>query len=119
MNPTTFLPVLVSKSTKIASRIELVVVPLTIQEAIPPLPPNIPNDDPRSPPFASKKKNWVHNYDEDIIPIIIVQTWKTLTTPTSPLSLSLMRMQRSMKRMLLFLLLMMLSMKQNKSLLQS
>ena len=56
-NPTTFLPVLVSKSTRIASRIELVVVPLTVDEARAtslPLPPDIPQNDPRSPPFASK-----------------------------------------------------------------
>jgi hypothetical protein len=60
LNPATFLPVRVSKSTRIASRVELVVVPLTIQEAFTSsirLPPNIPNnDDPRSPPFASKEK---------------------------------------------------------------
>jgi hypothetical protein len=52
----TFLPVLVSKSTRIASRVKLVVVPLTIQEATAtslPLPPNIPDDNIRSPPFAS------------------------------------------------------------------
>jgi hypothetical protein len=57
-NPDTFLPVLVSKSTRIASRVELVVVPLTVGEArasFLPLPPNIPDDDQRSPPFASKK----------------------------------------------------------------
>ena len=56
-NPTTFLPVLVSKSARIASRVELVVVPLTVQDARAsslPLPPNIPEDDQRSPPFASK-----------------------------------------------------------------
>ena len=50
------MPVLVSKSTRIASRVELVVVPLTYQEANAtslPLPPNIPDDNPRSPPFAS------------------------------------------------------------------
>jgi hypothetical protein len=62
-NPATSssLPVLVSKSTRIASRVELVVVPLTVQEAIAtslPLPPNIPENDIRSPPFASKR--WVH-----------------------------------------------------------
>ena len=54
----TFLPVLVSKSARIASRVELVVVPLTVQEARNtslPLPPNIPSDDIRSPPFASKR----------------------------------------------------------------
>ena len=58
MNPTTFLCVLVSKSTRIASRVELVVVPLTVDEARAtslPLPPKIPDDDPQSPPFASKK----------------------------------------------------------------
>ena len=53
-----FLPVLVSKSARIASGVELVIVPLTVQEARAsslPLPPNIPDDDMRSPPFASKK----------------------------------------------------------------
>ena len=57
MDPVTFLPVLVSKSARIASRVELVVVPLTVDEAIAtslPLPPNIPQNNPRSPPFASK-----------------------------------------------------------------
>ena len=61
--PDGFLPVLVSKSARIASRVELVVVPLTVQEARAaslPLPPNIPDDNPRSPPFAGKKKFWVH-----------------------------------------------------------
>ena len=56
-NPATFLPVLVSKSARIASRVELVVVPLTVEDARAsslPLPPNVPPDDPRSPPFASK-----------------------------------------------------------------
>ena len=50
-------PVIVSKSTRIANRVELVVVPLTVQNANAtnlPLPPNIPDDDHRSPPFASK-----------------------------------------------------------------
>ena len=59
-NPVTFLPVLVTKSAQIASQIELVVVPLTVEEARAsslPLPPNIPDDDTRSPPFASKKNN--------------------------------------------------------------
>ena len=58
MNPATFQPVLVSKSTRISSRVELVVVPLTVEEARAtslPLPPNIPDDDQRSPPFASKR----------------------------------------------------------------
>ena len=57
-DPVTFLPVLVSKSTRIASRVQLVVVPLTVEEAIAtslPLPPNVPDDNLRSPPFASKK----------------------------------------------------------------
>ena len=56
-NSATFLPVLVSKSARIASRVELVVVPLTVDEARATsllLPPNIPDDDLRSPPFASK-----------------------------------------------------------------
>ena len=51
------MPVRVSKNVQIASQIELVVVPLTVQEAMGtdlPLPPNIPIDDPFSPPFASK-----------------------------------------------------------------
>ena len=51
-----FLPVIVIKNTRIASRVELVVVPLTVEEARAtslPLPPNIPPDDSRSPPFAS------------------------------------------------------------------
>ena len=55
-SPTTFLPVLVFKSTRIASRVELVVVPLTVQAARAtslPLPPDIPDDDIRSPPYAS------------------------------------------------------------------
>ena len=54
--PATALPVSVFKNLRIASRVELVVVPLTIQEAritSLPLPPNIPNDDLHSPPFAS------------------------------------------------------------------
>ena len=58
LGPATFLPVQVSKSTRIASRVELVVVPLTVEEAIAtslPLPPNVPDDDIHSPPFASKK----------------------------------------------------------------
>ena len=57
-NPITFLPVIVSKSARIASRVELVVVPLTVDEATAtslPLPPNIPGVDPYSPPFAGKK----------------------------------------------------------------
>ena len=52
------MPVRVAKNVQIASRIELVVVPLTVQEAMAtslPL-PNIPSDDPFSPPFASKIK---------------------------------------------------------------
>ena len=57
-NPVTFLPIRVSKSTRIASRVELVVVPLTVDEARATslhLPPNVPVDNIRSPPFASKK----------------------------------------------------------------
>ena len=52
------MPVRVAKNVRIASQIELVVVPLTVQEAMAtslPLPPNIPLDDPFSPPYASKK----------------------------------------------------------------
>ena len=51
------MPVRVSKNVRIASQIELVVVPLTVQEAMDtsiPLPPKVPVDDLRSPPFASK-----------------------------------------------------------------
>ena len=58
MNPATFQPIVVFKSTRIASPVELVVVPLTVDEARAtslPLPPKIPDDDPQSPPFASKK----------------------------------------------------------------
>ena len=71
-NSTTFLPVLVSKSARIASRVELVVIPLTIDEARAtslPLPPNIPQNDPWSPPFASKRNVGciiivrIYNYD--------------------------------------------------------
>ena len=72
--PPTFLPVLVSKSTRIASRVELMVVPLTVQEARAtsiPLPPNIPDDDPRSPPFASKT-NFEHNITIIIMDIIFI-----------------------------------------------
>lgn len=63
-NPSTFLPVMVSKSSRIASRVELVIVPSTVQEARSratslPLPLNVPDDDIRSPPFASKKKHWL------------------------------------------------------------
>ena len=64
----TYLPVQVTKSTRIASQVELVVVPLTVQEARAtslPLPPNIPDDDPHSPPFASistLKCSGYHNY---------------------------------------------------------
>ena len=53
-----FLPIRVFKNGRIASRVELVVVPLMVQEARAtslPLPPNVPEDDMNSPPFASKK----------------------------------------------------------------
>ena len=71
MDPTTFQPVFVFKSTQIASRVELVVVPLTVDEARAtslPLPPNIPFNDPRSPPFASKRNVGcvINYYVEDI-----------------------------------------------------
>ena len=62
--PPTFQPVAVTKSTRIASRVELVIVPLTVPEAqatSTPLPPNIPNDNVYFPPFASKT-NFEHNY---------------------------------------------------------
>lgn len=52
-------PVVVSKTTQIASRIELVVIPLTGEEvrAISlPLPSNIPQDNLHSSPFAGKIK---------------------------------------------------------------
>ena len=51
------MPVRVAKNRRIASRIELVIVPLTVQEArgtALPLPPNVPDNNPFSPPFASK-----------------------------------------------------------------
>ena len=57
-NSVTFLPVVVSKSARIASRVELVVVPLTVEQTRAtslPLPPNVPEDDVNSPPYASKK----------------------------------------------------------------
>ena len=57
-NPNPSLPVVVLKSGRIASRVELAVVPLTVQEARAtslPEPPNVPMDDMNSPPFASKK----------------------------------------------------------------
>ena len=51
------MPVRVAKNVRIASRIELVVVPLTVQEARDTalaLPTNIPGDDRFSPPYASR-----------------------------------------------------------------
>ena len=56
--PATALPVIVAKNLRIASRVELVVVPLTIQEAMAtslPLPPNVPEDNFYSPPYAGIK----------------------------------------------------------------
>ena len=85
------MPVRVVKNVRIASRIELVVVPLTVQEArgtAHPLPPNIPDDDPFSPPFASK----LIFYRVEVVIISAIQIWMILTTQASPLSLSLMRM---------------------------
>ena len=58
--PATALPVVVSKTSQIGSQVELVVIPLAVDEARStslPLPPNIPADDRRSPPFASKKQS--------------------------------------------------------------
>ena len=46
------------KSARIASRVELVVIPLTVEEARAtslPEPPYVPDDDMNSPPYASKK----------------------------------------------------------------
>ena len=51
------LPVVVAKSARIASPITLTVSPLTIAEALAsggPVPPNIPEDNPLSPPRASE-----------------------------------------------------------------
>ena len=51
------MPVRVAKNVRIATRIELVVVAFLVQEAMAtalPLPPNVPENDPHSPPFASK-----------------------------------------------------------------
>ena len=65
-NPVASLPVLVSKSARIASRVELVVIPQTVQEARAAglrEPPNVPPDDSRSPPFASKKTSIAMNKD--------------------------------------------------------
>ena len=59
------MPILVLKRNRIASRVEVVVVPLTVQEARAtslPLPPYIPNDDIRSPPFASKMMLYISTW---------------------------------------------------------
>ena len=67
-DPTT-LPVLVTKSTQIATRVELKVIPYTVEEAIRqnvPLPRNIPAPDSRSSPFAGKKKS-LGVYNEDVV----------------------------------------------------
>ena len=57
-DPNPSLPVVVFKSARIASPVELMVSPLTVQAANTtslPLPPNVPMNDTNSPPFASKK----------------------------------------------------------------
>ena len=103
------VPVLVTKNTQIATQVELMVIPLTVQNASLPLPPNTPADDSHSPPFAGSLRIIIScNINMDIIAIIV-----TLTTLKSKCSLSLMRMQKPMKRVFLFSLLMMLSMKHN------
>ena len=51
------MPVVISKTSRIASQIILKVVPLTVNEARTanlPLPRNIPLDDSRSPPYAGE-----------------------------------------------------------------
>ena len=51
------MPVIISKSTRIASPVILEVVPLTVDETRStalPLPPNVPSDDLYSPPYAGK-----------------------------------------------------------------
>ena len=51
------LPVVVAKSSRIASPITLTISPLTVDEAVAsgkPLPPNIPEDNPLSPSRASE-----------------------------------------------------------------
>ena len=56
--PISFMPVRVTKTSRIATPIVLDVIPLTVDMARantpPPLPANIPEDNPFSPPFAGK-----------------------------------------------------------------
>ena len=58
-NEASFVPVIVSKDSQVATPIVLDVIPLTVDEAMGRepllLPENIPSDNPFSPPFASKK----------------------------------------------------------------
>ena len=90
------MPIVVSKTRRIASRVELVVVPLTVEEARATslsFPPNIPLDDPRSPPFAGKKilKAYVSEETTELTRYFhAIQIWRTSMTLSSPLSLSLM-----------------------------
>ena len=55
--PVLFMPVRVSKNSRIANPIILDVIPLTVMDARtrpPGLPNNVPEDNPFSPPYASK-----------------------------------------------------------------
>ena len=54
--PVSFMPVKVSKNSRIANPIVLGIVPLTVMDATNPpgLPKNVPSNNPFSPPFAGK-----------------------------------------------------------------
>ena len=64
-NEPAFMPVLVTKTSRIANPIELNVIPLTVgmarANANPTLPTNIPEDNPFSPPFAGNACLFDHN----------------------------------------------------------
>ena len=65
------VPVLVTKNTRIATQVELMVIPLTVQNASLPLPPNTPADDSHSPPFVGSLRIITScNINMDIIAII-------------------------------------------------
>ena len=72
-NPISEMPVAVTKDTRIATPIVLHVIPLTIAQAManmsPPLPDNIPGNNPFSPPFAGNAINILCIFD--ILSIII------------------------------------------------
>ena len=54
--PVSFMPVKVSKNSRIANPIVLDIIPLTVTDATNPpgLPNNVPSNNPFSPPFAGK-----------------------------------------------------------------